>query len=75
MSGFKFSNFMKELTHLELTSDPFIRKHPYREEDVYCAWAEDSDGYEYRILWDIINPDCEDESEACDWTIYTVERL
>jgi hypothetical protein len=34
----------------------------------YEAAAEDADGNEYRVIWEISNPDAEDEGDACDWS-------
>lgn len=43
--------------------------------EIYQALAEDDQENEYLVMWNIINEDCEDESEACDWTKYTVQEL
>jgi hypothetical protein len=44
---------------------------------IYRATAVDEHGEGYEITWDIICPECEDESDACDWehpaAIYTVD--
>ena len=42
---------------------------------VYFAKAVDFSGNEYEIKWKIINYDCEDESDACDWTKFEVREL
>lgn len=46
------------------------------EDTHYTAIAIDTDGNECIIEWDIININCDDESNACDWdnprTVYTV---
>lgn len=36
------------------------------DEAVYTALAV-SGGVTWRIYWQIVNGDCEDESDACDW--------
>lgn len=38
------------------------------------ALAEDDD-YEYEVSWDIVDFQCEDESDACDWEVYDVKIL
>lgn len=37
------------------------------DEAFYTALAV-SGGVTWRIYWQIVNDDCEDESNACDWT-------
>ena len=37
------------------------------DEAVYTALAV-CKGVTWRIYWQIVNDDCEDESNACDWT-------
>ena len=45
-------------------------------ESIYAATGIDADGHAYRVRWEITTPDCEDESDACDWdTPYLVERF
>ena len=34
---------------------------------VYAATANDASGNLWRVEWEIINHDCDDESNACDW--------
>ena len=56
---------------------------PYIDTDFTCspnvnyyrATAIDDNEDCYKIRWDIINADCEDESEACDWEEYEVTPL
>jgi hypothetical protein len=45
------------------------------ERDVYRAHAVDADGADYKVTWEITNPDADDTSDACDWTVYTVRKL
>ena len=47
---------------------------PY-EYATYRACADDEEGNQYEIIWDIINTDCENESEACDWEVFRVNAL
>lgn len=44
-------------------------------EDEYTAVAIDSEGETYRVTWKIVNSECEDASESCDWDVYNVETL
>ena len=59
---------------LELTQEGYM---DYRCEkgDYYVALAIDKDGNDYEIIWQITNPDAENEEDACDWNIYTVEEI
>jgi hypothetical protein len=41
----------------------------------YKATGIDKQGNEYMVKWLVTNPECADESEACDWTRYTVRFL
>ena len=34
---------------------------------VYTATAKDASGNVWRVRWEILNHDCDDESNACDW--------
>jgi hypothetical protein len=38
----------------------------------YKALAIDGDGNQVTICWDVINPETENEDEACDWTTFEV---
>ena len=49
-----------------LTQDAYITSNGSR--DYYRAHAVDANQNEYYILWDIIDADCDDESNACDWS-------
>jgi len=42
------------------------------EEDYYTSYIEDDEGNGYKVLWPITRPDCEDQSEACDWEDYKI---
>lgn len=43
---------------------------------LYRADYKDKKGGEYEVVWEIINQDTEDESEACNWDKpYSVEKL
>lgn len=43
--------------------------------DVYKAWAIDEDEKDYDIVWQIVNPDAEDESDCCNWDEFEVYKL
>ena len=52
-----------------LTQDAWVDGVQGRE-SYYKAAAEDAEGNEYMVYWNITHPDfnnLEDESEACDW--------
>lgn len=56
---------------LGLTQDPYV-SHDLFDCSIECfhAHAEDEEGDEYLIQWDIINPDYADIGDytyACDW--------
>jgi hypothetical protein len=55
---------------LKLNQLPYI----YTDE-LYRACALDKDENEYIITWSITNPECQDESEACDWDNYRVRKV
>ena len=59
---------------LYLTQDPYLNEL-CNQDPAYYAHAVDYEGNEYRLRFEIICPDCEDESEACDWEKYTVTKL
>lgn len=44
------------------------------ENAIYKADAIDENGNLYLIIWEVINPEAEDGSEACDWDNYNVEE-
>jgi len=52
-----------------------IMQLPYINGDFYEALAVDADGYEYLVKWDIVNENCSDESDACNWEIFKVTEL
>ena len=41
--------------------------------DYYMAHAVDSDDRELTIFWPIIDSECNDESNACDWDNFIVK--
>ena len=48
-----------------LTQDAYIDSDGSR--DYYTAHAVDADNNEYYIIWDIVDAESDDESNACDW--------
>lgn len=44
------------------------------ENAFYRANAIGSNGDAYTVEWEIVNHDCSDFSEACDWDEYTVKK-
>lgn len=48
-----------------LTQDAYITGNGSR--DYYRAHAVDADNNEYYIIWDIVDAESDDESNACDW--------
>lgn len=53
----------------------YIKQQPYITNDGYVASAQDNEFNDYKVLWDIVNEDCEDESESCDWSKFMVKKL
>lgn len=48
------------------------------DDEHYAASAEDEDGNEYTVRWEIACEDVDslqDESDACDWNKYAVKAL
>ena len=58
---------------LKLTQQAFCGNYPGI--DVYVAAAVDEEGNEYQVKWNCLEGwmDMDDESDCCDWSIYTVE--
>ena len=48
-----------------LTQDAYITGNGSR--DYYRAHAVDADNNEYYIIWDIVDAESDDESNACEW--------
>ena len=65
------------LTHNGITL--FLQQEAYiANAEHYTADAFDADGNDYEITWPITHTnisECEDESLACDWKIFTVRKL
>jgi len=58
-------------TELKLSKQPYINTD-IRYPNTYTSGARDKFDNEYQVIWKIINADCEDESEACDWDKFLV---
>lgn len=52
-----------------------LTQQPYLHNDWYQAVGIDADENEYMVTWEITNSETEDESDACDWTVYEVRPL
>jgi len=61
---------------IHILQNPYITGDGYRSVGMTDEQIEEAGGldeitlgvdHHYTIMWDIIKPDCEDESEACDW--------
>lgn len=48
-------------------AQPAHRHHYDTVEYYYWARGIDQNGDEYIVEWDVINPDAEQQDEACDW--------
>lgn len=62
---------------LTLLQNPYIDmaiNNPWQNL-IYRATAIDDHDNDYEIIWDVVNLDCEDESESCDWTNFKVRSL
>jgi hypothetical protein len=66
----KFGSYQTEFGEVALEQDAYIYGYCY-----YTACAVDALGNDYCFKWDIINHECEDQSEACDWDEFTVKKL
>jgi hypothetical protein len=63
---------------LKLMQEPYINDQMLsgvQRRCVYEALAIDDNDDEYMVTWNVINLDCEDESEACNWDKFTVTAL
>ena len=57
----------------------FLIQQPYIDGTdkcpIYVAHAVDGNQNEFRIEWDCIDIDCDDESDACNWEHFMVRRI
>jgi hypothetical protein len=61
---------------LTLTQQVYIDADCFNTNNtVYRSHAVDTLGNEYAITWPVVNVDCEEESESCDWSHYTVQQI
>lgn len=66
---------------LYLTQDPYIDSREIVSfsgtytKNIYTAHAIDHQGEDYKIIWEIIDENAEDESDACGWDEYTIKKL
>lgn len=59
---------------LDLT-EPATLNHNCEIGSHYSAIAVDNDGDQYRVVWDITNPDDGAEEHACNWNTYHVYHI
>lgn len=52
---------------LTLTQEAYFDRNYEIGENVYRAGAVDAAGNKWEVEWDLVVPDCDDESLACDW--------
>ena len=75
--------YLFEGTEIELTQDAYITSINGQEgTEYYTAHAQDANGNEYMVNWEIIDywrdklEECDDESNLCDWDNPTdIKRL
>ncbi len=58
-----------------IMQQPYISDYCHHHGQFYTATGQDAIGNNYEIAWPVINEDCEDESEACDWDDFKVRKL
>ncbi len=76
----EYGKYTKDGEDYVLTQNPFIdyvaghsNGYVVQGNDYYFAHGYDREGNAVRLIWDITNPETEDESEACDWDEFEVE--
>ena len=54
-----------------------LQQNPYVDDSgkFYKAYALDAERRQYRVTWDVIDFNTENEDETCDWSNYRVEEL
>lgn len=54
----------------------YLQQHAYisDSDETYEAHAKDGEGNDYRVYWDIIDGDNEDQGQACEWQEYRVVK-
>lgn len=84
-----YGTFKYQDKFLTLTQEPYadtdftsqeevVDEHGYAElvnQCVYFAHAIDEEEEEYKVRWEIIDHEAEEECDACDWDIYTIRKL
>jgi len=67
---------------INILQNPYLNGDVYRSVGMTDKQIEDAGGIDnvvlpcdsyYQLSWDVINPNCEDESEACDWDDVSAE--
>jgi hypothetical protein len=76
----QYGTYTKDGVDYAITQNPYISycagySTPYmvNGETYYVAHGYDRDGNDVRLIWEITNPNTEDESDACDWDEFVVE--
>ena len=75
-----YGTYTKDGVDYTITQNPYVdhvagSTTPYvvSGENYYFAHGFDRQGNPVRLIWEIVNPEAEDESDACDWEDFTVE--
>ncbi len=50
---------------ITLQQEPYLDGTP--DEPYFTALAIDENGNQYDIIWDIVNPESDDDGDRCDW--------
>ncbi len=71
---------MSDKIPVRLDQSAYIDQGGAPAETYYTAIATDRTGRQYRIVWEITLPEedqaeCTDESDMCDWEVYTAIDL
>lgn len=76
----EFGNYTKDGVDYAITQNPYqsycagsSTAYMVAGENYYVASGYDRAGNGVRLIWEITNPETEDESDACDWEDFTVE--
>ncbi len=66
--------YTKDGIDYAITQVPYIMRY-IASASTYVAAGIDRAGNEVLLTWDIVNAATEDESEACDWTVFEVSAI
>jgi hypothetical protein len=59
---------------LYLQQDAYLDNDANGEAAYFASAIDEKEEFMYEIKWQIINEDCQDESDACDWDKYYVRK-